>query len=191
MITAFQDRYGLEVRHAWGMTEISPLGTMCTLKHKHLKLSPEAQLAVRAKQGRPIFGVDMKIVVGSGQEPPWDGKAFGDLFVKGTRVVEQTFKGDGGYLWAMLLARIDAVLPLTCPRRQTPMRIIAFGNDPGAVCQIRAHPGEPTRPPRCAPARGPPLWEAVATATAADRDPRWEPPVQPLPEIEFDQRLTW
>jgi len=95
------------------------------------------------------------------------------------------------YLWAMLLARIYEVSPLTCPFCHGSMRIIAFVNDPGAVRQVLAHLGEPTRPPRIAPARGPPLWEAVAAATAADHDPRWDPSVPPLPEIEFDQRLTW
>ncbi len=83
MITAFQEKFNVEVLHAWGMTEMSPLGTLCTLKNKHLSLPPDAQLQIRMKQGRAIFGVDMKIVDGDGKELPWDGKAYGDLLVKG------------------------------------------------------------------------------------------------------------
>ncbi|MDM0047186.1 3-(methylthio)propionyl-CoA ligase [Variovorax dokdonensis] len=96
MIRAFQDEYGVEVLHAWGMTEMSPLGTLCTLKNKHLDQSPEEQLAVRLKQGRAICGVDMKIVDGNGKDLPWDGKAFGDLLVQGPWVVKSYFKGEGG-----------------------------------------------------------------------------------------------
>ncbi|WP_422096944.1 3-(methylthio)propionyl-CoA ligase [Variovorax sp.] len=96
MIRAFQDLYGVEVLHAWGMTEMSPLGTLCTLKNKHLKQSPEEQLTVRLKQGRAIFGVDMKIVDGENNELPWDGKAYGDLLVKGPWIVKEYFKGEGG-----------------------------------------------------------------------------------------------
>ncbi len=96
MIHAFQDEYKVEVLHAWGMTEMSPLGTLCTLKNKHLTQSAEAQLAIRLKQGRAIFGVDMKIVGGDGKELPWDGKAYGDLLVKGPWIVKEYFKGEGG-----------------------------------------------------------------------------------------------
>ena len=96
MINAFQDQYKVEVLHAWGMTEMSPLGTLCTLKNKHLKQPAEARLAIRLKQGRAIFGVDMKIVDGGGRELPWDGKAYGDLLVKGPWIVKEYFKGEGG-----------------------------------------------------------------------------------------------
>ena len=96
MINAFQDQYKVEVLHAWGMTEMSPLGTLCTLKNKHLKQSADARLAIRLKQGRAIFGVDMKIVDGGGRELPWDGKAYGDLLVKGPWIVKEYFKGEGG-----------------------------------------------------------------------------------------------
>ena len=67
MITAFQEEYGVEVLHAWGMTEMSPLGTLCTLKNKQLGLSKDEQMKVRQKQGRAIFGVDMKIIDGDGK----------------------------------------------------------------------------------------------------------------------------
>ncbi|KWT97737.1 MULTISPECIES: 3-(methylthio)propionyl-CoA ligase [unclassified Variovorax] len=96
MINAFQQQYGVEVLHAWGMTEMSPLGTLCTLKNKHLSQSQEQQTAIRMKQGRAIFGVDMKIVDAAGKELPWDGKASGDLLVKGPWVVKEYFKGEGG-----------------------------------------------------------------------------------------------
>lgn len=96
MITAFNDQYGVEVLHAWGMTELSPLGTLCTLKNKHLEMSAEEKMKVRLKQGRGIFGIDMKIVGDDGKELPWDGKAYGDLLVKGPWVISEYFKGEGG-----------------------------------------------------------------------------------------------
>lgn len=95
MIDAFRNQYSVEVLHAWGMTEMSPLGTLCTLKNKHLSLPAEEQKRVRLKQGRAIFGVDMKIVDAKGREQPWDGKTFGDLHVRGPWVVKAYFK-DGG-----------------------------------------------------------------------------------------------
>jgi 3-(methylthio)propionyl---CoA ligase len=96
MIHAFRDEYGVDVLHAWGMTEMSPLGTLCTLKNKHLAMSPEEQMKIRLKQGRAIYGVDMKIVDDHGKDLPWDGKAFGDLYVKGPWTVREYFKGEGG-----------------------------------------------------------------------------------------------
>ncbi|MBP6896701.1 MAG: fatty-acid--CoA ligase [Pseudacidovorax sp.] len=96
MINAFREQYGVDVLHAWGMTEMSPLGTLCTLKNKHLSLPAEEQLALRMKQGRAIFGVDMKIVGDDGEELPWDGKTYGDLLVKGPWIVKEYFKGEGG-----------------------------------------------------------------------------------------------
>ena len=96
MIQAFNDDYGVEVLHAWGMTEMSPLGTVCTLKNKHLTLDAPGKMKVRLKQGRGIFGVDMKIVGDDGAELPWDGKAYGDLLVKGPWIISDYFKGEGG-----------------------------------------------------------------------------------------------
>lgn len=96
MITAFNDEYGVEVLHAWGMTEMSPLGTLCTLKNKHLLLPKEEQMKIRLKQGRAIFGVDMKIIDGNGRDLPHDGKAYGDLLVRGPWILGQYFKGEGG-----------------------------------------------------------------------------------------------
>lgn len=96
MITAFREEYGVEVLHAWGMTEMSPLGTLCTLKNKHLTMPESEQMKIRLKQGRAIFGVDMKIVDGNGQELPWDGRAYGDLLVRGPWILREYFKGEGG-----------------------------------------------------------------------------------------------
>jgi len=95
MITAFNDLYGVEVLHAWGMTEMSPLGTLCTLKNKHLALPEEEKMKVRLKQGRGIYGVDMKIVDGGGAELPWDGKTCGDLLAKGPWVLREYYQGAG------------------------------------------------------------------------------------------------
>ena len=96
MISAFKDDYGVEVLHAWGMTEMSPLGTVCTLKNSHLTLPVSEQLKIRLKQGRAIYGVDMKIVDAQGQELPWDGKSYGDLLVRGPWILREYFKGEGG-----------------------------------------------------------------------------------------------
>ena len=96
MISAFNDDYGVEVLHAWGMTEMSPLGTLCTLKNKHLSLSKEEQMKIRLKQGRAIYGVDFKIVDDAGNLLPHNGKAYGDLLVKGPWVVRDYYRGEGG-----------------------------------------------------------------------------------------------
>ena len=96
MINAFNDDYGIDVLHAWGMTEMSPLGTLCTLKNKHLLLSKEEQMKIRLKQGRAIYGMDMKIIDEAGKELPHDGKAFGDLLVKGPWIVAEYFKQSEG-----------------------------------------------------------------------------------------------
>jgi fatty-acyl-CoA synthase len=95
MIDAFRDDYGVDVLHAWGMTEMSPLGTLCTLKNKHLSLPAEAQMKLRLKQGRAIFGVDMKIVNDAGEALPHDGKTYGDLLVKGPWIIREYFKQEG------------------------------------------------------------------------------------------------
>ena len=96
MIRTFQDDYGVQVLHAWGMTEMSPLGTAGTLKAAQLKLGKEERYQLQNKQGRAIFGVDFRIVDENGNELPWDGKAFGDLQVRGPWVIKSYFKGEGG-----------------------------------------------------------------------------------------------
>ena len=96
MIKTFQDEYGVKVLHAWGMTEMSPIGTVCHLKYKHANLPAADRFAIEVTAGRAVYGVDMKIVNDAGEELPWDGKAFGDLLVKGYSVIRGYFKDDGG-----------------------------------------------------------------------------------------------
>ncbi|MFM7396847.1 MAG: 3-(methylthio)propionyl-CoA ligase [Gammaproteobacteria bacterium] len=91
MIDAFHT-LGVEVLHGWGMTEMSPLGTVGALRNKHIRLSWEEQLPIVAKQGRAVFGVDMKIVDPDGKELPWDSKTSGDLLVRGPWIVSKYFK---------------------------------------------------------------------------------------------------
>ena len=96
MMKTFKDTYAVEVIHAWGMTEMSPLGSVGILKNQHLSLPAEEQFKIKLKQGRAPFGVEMKIVNDSGEELPWDGKSSGDLYVKGPWIVSSYFKGEGG-----------------------------------------------------------------------------------------------
>jgi hypothetical protein len=90
------------------------------------------------------------------------------------------------YAWALLLARIYEVFPLLCPKCGGEIRIIAFISEALAVREILTYLGEPTSPPRMAPARGPPLWE-MADAGQGQFDPN----AQPAPDYEFDQRIAW
>jgi 3-(methylthio)propionyl---CoA ligase len=78
-----KERYGVDVRHAWGMTETSPLGTYNTLKPGMENLGEKELDAVRAKQGRPVFGVELRITDDNNRELPWDGKSSGTVKVRG------------------------------------------------------------------------------------------------------------
>jgi len=98
VIEVFQDRYGVEVIHAWGMTEMSPLGTMCTLKPELDGLGPEERLSLQEKQGHPPFGVELAITDDSGEELPWDGQTFGRLKVRGPAVARAYFNGEAEIL---------------------------------------------------------------------------------------------
>jgi len=91
IIKKFIHDYGVNVVHAWGMTETSPLGTVCRLKNKYANLSEAEQFAIRVKQGRAVFGVEMKIVDDNGKSLPHDGKVFGDLLVRGPWVIERYY----------------------------------------------------------------------------------------------------
>ena len=95
MINTFRDEYGVDVLHAWGMTEMSPLGTLCTLKQKHLSMPAEEQLKLRLKQGRSVYGVDMKIVDADGKEIAWGSGQAGDLLVRGPWILDSYFKAEG------------------------------------------------------------------------------------------------
>ena len=92
MLRLFQEKYGVQVLHAWGMTEMSPLGTVSTFKGKHRAVDEASRTALQYKQGRVIFGVDMKIVDADGNELPWDGRSFGDLLVRGPWVLREYFR---------------------------------------------------------------------------------------------------
>ena len=94
MIRSFEDDYGVTVCHAWGMTEMSPIGTVGTLKLKQQALPKEARIAVQAKQGRAIFGVELKIVDAEGRRLPHDGTARGELLVRGPWVIGSYFKDE-------------------------------------------------------------------------------------------------
>ena len=96
MMHTFQERYGVQVLHAWGMTEMSPVGTAATLKSKHIRLSLEEKFAVQSTQGHAVYGVDMKIVGEDGAALPWDGKASGELLVRGPWIISTYFRGEGG-----------------------------------------------------------------------------------------------
>ncbi len=96
MIRSFDDMFGVTVLHAWGMTEMSPLGTVNTYKKKHLSLPAEDRDRIRLNQGRSIFGVEMKITDSDGNALPHDGKAFGDLLVRGPWITSGYFKSEGG-----------------------------------------------------------------------------------------------
>ncbi len=95
MSEKFEEKYGVRVLHAWGMTEMSPLGTVNHPKHGMEDETAEERYDRQIKQGRPCYGVDMKIV-GDGNAPlPEDGKAFGELKVRGYWVCSQYYRGEG------------------------------------------------------------------------------------------------
>jgi fatty-acyl-CoA synthase len=94
MIAEFRDKYGTEVVHAWGMTETSPLGTANALLERHMGMSAEQQARIRESQGRPPYGVELKIVDDDGKPLPEDGKAQGNLRIRGHWVVESYFGAD-------------------------------------------------------------------------------------------------
>jgi fatty-acyl-CoA synthase len=98
MTEKFQDIYGVEVIHAWGMTEMSPLGSTCTLKPEYQDLVGAARLDIQQKQGHSPFIVEMKITDDSGASVPWDGKGVGRLKVRGPAVAKAYFKGEGGQI---------------------------------------------------------------------------------------------
>ncbi|WP_319772302.1 long-chain-fatty-acid--CoA ligase [Breoghania sp.] len=96
MTEKFENNYDVRVIHAWGMTEMSPLGSVCTLKPEYADLEGEARLDIQEKQGHPPFTVEMKVTDDDGVERPWDGKTFGRLKVRGPAVTSSYFKGEGG-----------------------------------------------------------------------------------------------
>ena len=113
MAKSFQENYGVEVMHAWGMTEMSPLGTVCTLKPEYAGLIGEARLDIQQSQGHAPFMVEMKITDDAGKQLPWDGRTFGRLKVRGPAVARAYYREDDdildgeGYFDAGDVATID------------------------------------------------------------------------------------
>jgi fatty-acyl-CoA synthase len=95
MTKKFQENYDVEVIHAWGMTEMSPLGTLGTMKPEYMGLAGDERLAVQEKQGYSPFGVEMKVTDDANKEHPWDGKTFGRLKVRGPAVARAYYGGAG------------------------------------------------------------------------------------------------
>jgi 3-(methylthio)propionyl---CoA ligase len=115
MIEAFA-RHGIDMRQGWGMTEMSPLGTTAALKAKHGSFDTEARLAVMIKQGRPVYGVEMRLVGDDGRVQPYDGKSMGELLVRGPWIVSGYFEDEaasaaavepGGWFHTGDMATID------------------------------------------------------------------------------------
>jgi 3-(methylthio)propionyl---CoA ligase len=94
MLRALEEEYGVRVIHAWGMTEMSPLGTLARLNWEQAQRPPEARRRLLEKQGKAIFGVDMKIVGPDGRELPRDGVAFGELYTRGPWVIDRYYGSD-------------------------------------------------------------------------------------------------
>jgi fatty-acyl-CoA synthase len=94
MMKTLEDQFGIEVIHAWGMTEMSPLGTLSRLKAKHESLDAETRHRILEKQGKVIFGVDMAILDDNDEPLPWDGQASGNLVVRGPWVIQSYFQRD-------------------------------------------------------------------------------------------------
>ena len=92
LMKSFENEFGIKIQHAWGMTEMSPIGTINALKASQLKLGDEQRFAIEVKQGRPPFGIDLKIVDDEGNALPRDGKTSGALMVRGHWVLERYFR---------------------------------------------------------------------------------------------------
>ncbi len=98
IVRGFRDEFGVDVTHAWGMTEMSPMGTLSSPNAKIAATDPETQLRYKLKQGRPPIGVEMKLENDAGEELPHDGTTFGRLKVRGPFIAGGYFKGDGGQI---------------------------------------------------------------------------------------------
>ena len=124
IIECFEQKYEVDVVHAWGMTEMSPLGTLGSLTAEIAERPQEERIAQKLKQGRPLFGVELKIVDDAGRELPHDGRAFGRLKVRGPAVAKAYFRGEGadafddeGWFDTGDVATIDAAGYLTITDR--------------------------------------------------------------------------
>jgi fatty-acyl-CoA synthase len=98
MVKTFKEQYGIEVTHGWGMTEMSPLGTICSIKPDYDALAGDERLDIQCKQGHAPFTVEMKITDAVGAPMPWDGQTFGKLKVRGPAVAHGYFKDESEIL---------------------------------------------------------------------------------------------
>jgi 3-(methylthio)propionyl---CoA ligase len=112
LMSTLEDDYGIEVLHVWGMTETSPIGTISKLQTGHLGLPKEEQRDRKLKQGRAVFGVEIGIRDDANKELPHDGKAFGDLVIRGPWIARAYYKmpeseRDDGWFFTGDVATID------------------------------------------------------------------------------------
>jgi len=96
VLERFENQFGAEVVQGWGMTETSPIGVISKLLPKHAGIDKEDLVKVKLKQGRGVWGVDLKIVDVDGKALPWDGVAFGNLYVRGPWIASGYYRGEGG-----------------------------------------------------------------------------------------------
>jgi fatty-acyl-CoA synthase len=96
MLERFEQQFGIDVQQGWGMTETSPIGVINTLLPKHHGIPEEERVALKLKQGRGVWGVEMKIVDDEGNEQPWDGASRGNLLIRGPWIAASYFKHEGG-----------------------------------------------------------------------------------------------
>ncbi|MEA1941788.1 MAG: long-chain-fatty-acid--CoA ligase [Pseudomonadota bacterium] len=95
LLRAYEDKYGVVMQQGWGMTEMSPLGTVNAALPKHDELDREEQIRIKLKQGRLVFGVGMRVVDDEGKELPWDGKSSGHVQVRGPWIASSYYRGAG------------------------------------------------------------------------------------------------
>lgn len=96
MLERFEQQFGVEVQQGWGMTETSPIGVISNLLPKHADITEEERVAIKLKQGRGVWGAELKIVDDEGHRQPWDGASRGNLMVRGPWIASGYFKGEGG-----------------------------------------------------------------------------------------------
>ena len=96
LLEIFDKKYGANMLHAWGMTEMTPLGTTCRLKSYMEALPDEERYAIKAKQGFAVAGVDLRIVDEAGREQPWDGKSVGEIQVRGPWIASGYYNNPAG-----------------------------------------------------------------------------------------------
>ncbi|MDY8107591.1 long-chain-fatty-acid--CoA ligase [Fulvimarina sp. 2208YS6-2-32] len=98
LITRFRERHDVTIVHFWGMTELSPLGTIARVSHGEATLDAQALDEIRSRQGRPLYGVEIEIVGDGGETLAHDGTSFGDLMVRGWWVADGYFRQEGSFV---------------------------------------------------------------------------------------------